>query len=716
MNNSENNNFKLIGIVPLKGCDSKFLKNLNIGVPYLFYNNYDINVDTDKNTIKNITTKQSSVPTTMYNLHNGINVNVSAIVGANGSGKSSLIELFYYFVYAISSLPKNKLGFIKYTETLKSIKNDLMSDKAIFNSSKDQPSLLAELSTDHEIQVNLKNRTTDYYDLINKKLDETIDITEKRIEAVTDIDNLINTSLNLSVIYEVNGELIIIEYSQGDLIIKDKNGNINDEEFNFNNFFYSICLNYSHHALNSKILGEWINSLFHKNDGYKTPVVINPMRENGDYYINHELSLSKERVMFNLAYFLILSENSDNEYKLLEKYKVQEISFSIKPSSRPHPINYDDDDFHTIPGYFLIKDFISSRNQYEIKHLDIAIGYLERKLKKIERNYKDIIYKNYDKELGEKIQCFQDFIKNDTSHISKKVHQIVNYLRCATNKITSEKYVIFSLDPLKSASLDSKEFVAFIHENRKTASGELEASLNVLDIVNFLPPSIFDIDFKLTINNNDTILLNELSSGEQQMIFNTNTVLYHLYNLQSTFSDKDNRLVYENISIVLDEIELYYHPDMQRQFIKNLLDSLELVKSKNNDGIKSINIQFLTHSPFILSDIPSENILKLKEGRPILYEEETNSFASNIHTLLADSFFMQGGVIGDFSKRKINEIITLINSNKELNKEEHEYIIKLIRLIGEPLIKNKLAQMYTQNNSLNILQRLELVESKLGLK
>lgn len=95
-------------------------------------------------------------------------------------------------------------------------------------------------------------------------------------------------------------------------------------------------------------------------------------------------------------------------------------------------------------------------------------------------------------------------------------------------------------------------------------------------------------------------------------------------------------------------------------------------------------------------------------------EDQKNTFAANIHTLLADSFFVKGGLIGDFSKNKINEVIQQISKGKDLSYEEHSYIKKFIKQIGEPLIKNKLLQMYSQNNSLDYLERLERVEKKLG--
>jgi hypothetical protein len=42
------NNFKIIAIVPLKECDSKFTKNLKIGEIYNFYQDYIIFLNNSK--------------------------------------------------------------------------------------------------------------------------------------------------------------------------------------------------------------------------------------------------------------------------------------------------------------------------------------------------------------------------------------------------------------------------------------------------------------------------------------------------------------------------------------------------------------------------------------------------------------------------------------------------------------------------------------------
>lgn len=63
---------------------------------------------------------------------------------------------------------------------------------------------------------------------------------------------------------------------------------------------------------------------------------------------------------------------------------------------------------------------------------------------------------------------------------------------------------------------------------------------------------------------------------------------------------------FRHVTIIFDEIELYFHPEMQRTFIANLIDGISQLSLKN---IRSIQIMLVTHSPFILSDIPKINVL-----------------------------------------------------------------------------------------------------------
>ena len=122
---------------------------------------------------------------------------------------------------------------------------------------------------------------------------------------------------------------------------------------------------------------------------------------------------------------------------------------------------------------------------------------------------------------------------------------------------------------------------------------------------------------------------------------------------------------------------------------------------------KKIHIIFSSHSPFILSDIPKENVIFLekykkdedrnqKEGncKNATKDIELKTFGANIHTLLSNGFFMSDGLMGEFAKSKINEILNFLNDKEELKTIQKEQIKPIIESIGEDFLRNKLLNLY----------------------
>ncbi|MBS5980761.1 MAG: hypothetical protein KIB51_13760 [Dysgonomonas mossii] len=121
---------------------------------------------------------------------------------------------------------------------------------------------------------------------------------------------------------------------------------------------------------------------------------------------------------------------------------------------------------------------------------------------------------------------------------------------------------------------------------------------------------------------------------------------------------------------------------------------LENISKINLSSIESINICFVTHSPFVLSDIPISNVLFLEEGEAREFED-VNTFASNIHSLLTNQFFLRNGVIGAFAQQLIKEtVVSLLEA--DLKKDNEERVSMIIDLIGEPVLRAKLLDMFKE--------------------
>ena len=136
---------------------------------------------------------------------------------------------------------------------------------------------------------------------------------------------------------------------------------------------------------------------------------------------------------------------------------------------------------------------------------------------------------------------------------------------------------------------------------------------------------------------------------------------------------------------MLDEPDNSLHPNWQKKFLLELIVLLKKIKNR-------YNLILTSHSPFILSDIPKQNIVFLKDGKQVDALEKKQTFGANIHTLLADGFFMDGGLMGEFAKSKIEEVIKYLNDeNSEIKSKEEAQ--KTINIIGEPILKNQLQKM-----------------------
>lgn len=80
-------------------------------------------------------------------------------------------------------------------------------------------------------------------------------------------------------------------------------------------------------------------------------------------------------------------------------------------------------------------------------------------------------------------------------------------------------------------------------------------------MLSFLPAPVFVGDIVLN-RYNDFYTVNTLSSGMIQRLNSVGSFIYHIRNLDN--EQKDDLLIdYSNITVIFEEVELYFHPEYQ---------------------------------------------------------------------------------------------------------------------------------------------------------
>ena len=129
-----------------------------------------------------------------------------------------------------------------------------------------------------------------------------------------------------------------------------------------------------------------------------------------------------------------------------------------------------------------------------------------------------------------------------------------------------------------------------------------------------------------------------------------------------------------------------------------------LEKFKTEEKKPSIQVVFTTHDPLTLSDVLNYNVVYLDKSNDTVVlngdSKPLHSFGANISDLLSDSFFVGDGLIGDYAKKKIQDVIEYINDkDKRLEKKwiSSLYVVKkVIEQIGEPYLSEKLNDMFLE--------------------
>ena len=662
-----------------------------------FYDNYvDIDIDNDfaekRIKLEHRYTQKSRI----FDLDN-IHIDVCAIVGPNGTGKSSIVDLLIRTINNIAAALVGELYVHDAAEHLHYIEN-VYSDLCF---ELDNKFYIIEMRGRNVIMHTYCNRNNDKYYV---KGDDDIYILDSRTDS-------------LSYIEEYRGL----------------------KNYVFDHFFYTLICNYSMYGFNyrdylyeqtpierlKKIYGEltkeerearkvheppypedtvWLKGLFYKNDGYQTPLVIHPMRLEGVINVNRENRLAKERLLKTFFY-----KNNKGEYPLRTinrnlhaksiKLTLSDIDYGDKfyvayklsvKESQNIIVNYD------VVGQYILKFWIEKykmRRKYDALPNDIrkAISdYIVYKTVKIARTYSQYkkLYMLLRASSPNEVDIREALwmVYEDRTHRTRKLMRAINFV---TEGIYTGKNGEYSIKTL------SDKIEKTIEKRKSENDGSDFTNLPYVGQVDtFLPPAIFDCDFVMSKGRCKTIEFAHLSSGEKQIAYTISSFLYHVSNIDSEWYTKDSSIKYKYVNAVFDEIEQYYHPELQRCFLSYLLDGLSCMDFK---GLRGVNFIIVTHSPFVLSDIPRDNIIVLKndDDKSVSMPE---TYCGNINEMLAMPFFMKYAV-GEVARKKMNGLISLhkkVVEQRMLPRDIDEQIKKyeyLVNLVGDKFVKMSLGDM-----------------------
>ena len=229
-------------------------------------------------------------------------------------------------------------------------------------------------------------------------------------------------------------------------------------------------------------------------------------------------------------------------------------------------------------------------------------------------------------------------------------------------------YVIGRVDGLCDFDTNSGTFFIDIKKNAERLRDLVK---EVLRVRYFLTARFFDIFYGHGITG-----YQRLSSGELEMLNLLSRLYYFITLLPQRIDNKESPRL-----LLIDEAEIGFHPDWQRQYIKILTEFVGCLMVKA--GV-DFQIVITSHSPIILSDIPVSciNFLRREGDVTCLVTDERQTFSENVFNLYRRAFFMEKGLIGEFANKKLEGIQKAIADNRVTEETRQQ-----IELIGDERIK-----------------------------
>lgn len=578
------------------------------------------------------------------------NINVTAIVGKNGSGKSSVLKLILLLLFS-KGYDLDSEGFdyhpLFHDNMLETIKPFVNKELFLILHCKDQfkkismKYLIKKLTDKYKNLVDMKGKKSSLVDYLPGQ--------EKEIKSCN---------------------LLYDELSSKELD------------------FFTIHFNYMLDTFYDGVQDKWIKEIYHKADSYQTPLLLEPYKNNNDRQLI-DLEIIEYLNSQNMLRFYSMFDSENN---IVDFFKPNRISITVRQRAIGDFTNMDDEEFECLSRSF---GFIAYKFYETYESGEIFYELREQKkekicdfIEKIEELYKDKDYLSlnylyialkllssnrslFNKNEADKIVEWSYKLDDKDNLLAFKDEIDVNQLLNKEAPQYEVRKIQVCIDFINEKTYENSDFIDNMNKNVEIDS--------IKSILKFIPPWI-DVEW---FEDNKTI--KSLSSGEK-------TFFTFLMNLMYQIQNINDRNEYKTINLFFDETELGFHPQWQKEYLIKIIEAIKQVNKKK------VNLLFATHSPFLLSDIPKQNIIFLNKDENsncIVVDglkDKKETFGANIHTLLSDSFFMENGLMGEFAKNEINKAIEYL-SKKQLSQDEINYCENIISIIGEPILRQQLQKM-----------------------
>lgn len=483
----------------------------------------------------------------------------------------------------------------------------------------------------------------------------------KNASGKTRILKLIHYLLRLDPsINSTNGYLIFLD--DRDAIIKGENNlnkikfsshikskrtmNEEDTYYNLADFYpTSTPTPFNNFNLNDRFeLPTWVTD-FLTNDAKKLPFrtdiyqYISPIEIDNqlieDIKINVDDNLEINRILNNN--YLSIHLNKDKHLKksfVITKQEIADKLLNLLDKSTSNALKKENSKIlkNEIITKFIKVELIKSYNQSFDKKLVLLL-------------FSDLLNKNGD------YNVFLDFLRDIHFEASKldQFSKLAN-IEKLDNSFSPDILIRKVLDLenlLENLSRENKIFFA-LNEQFKTK--ELDLFLKAI--------RQYDIKLKSIAN---------LSTGQYQLTF----MLASLFKAMK--ETKNNK----RIIFLSDEIDLFLHPEWQKQILNLITKTIPLTTQKK------VSIIFTSHSPIIISDLNENNIVYLKneETKALAIKDYSKGiFFKDIDLIFRDSFTLNS------SKGEITTSYLLSKIN-DASSEDKEEVYKIINNIEDPAIK-----------------------------